>query len=842
MFPFETKPEKLRPFGIRNLNGTDERHGILHISSPQYDSTLKSHPDAVLTYVDEDDGETITVGSGLELEQRLEEPAARAAARVSSFRHSCACAQFDDQEVHLFNIKHTPKNVTVWKEHECCSSKSQGRRTDCSSRLSTAFGVRTTNFVPDEENHLELSSAVMHPELPLRKLLNPDFSKSTPRHEEESIEKSKTPITSSAIPAEYEARFTHGLEAMEKPLGMFADLLDSTAEILCKTAQKTRKADSSPIETFLGGMKNIITEVGQLGLEVLQAIEEDLIKTKQNDNTARSDRPPQTLERNSVTSQKPPFVQNRVSFATLNSEKSTMIDSQTEQEKIDSNPVQQEKLLKLFDPVYGHPSANNSSVTHILSSIQSLTCTPAPGQYDPLPKDISWASSTNEDLPQPVLPSNASSHQVPKPQQSFMEEAEELKIQESSIMDNDHANSEFLEKYPPLPSLRRAKTMESLNHPPKRSDWLCHKAALTRYPSISQLQSRDMTKAEEPAPYLAWKPPIIPASKVRKITSPKLWTDCESGPITQGVGQIDDSVSEEQARKDLPGAWPELKSEEAGILPVVNHPAQPDYIYMCQDGVVRARPPRPVSPALSCRNTSPPKDSFFPASFVRRANTVTASNPAARLSTPFDPITFNPSKGQAASISREGLPSSKRPALDTGPKRSQSLRNASRYEPSPRTLINEPTTSWTGFPASRPVPQVNAEATSSTSKGPQTRQAPSQTGAWPYPPVPKPSSQHPANRFPRSMRSEPNFAYPKPTPHRRGRGGQFPPPPSSTSKVDECVNSLRQMGYGKSNPNEAVRLNVYASAAAGDVIEAIEMIEDDRKAAEAMKLGTVRTL
>jgi hypothetical protein len=39
------------------------------------------------------------------------------------------------------------------------------------------------------------------------------------------------------------------------------------------------------------------------------------------------------------------------------------------------------------------------------------------------------------------------------------------------------------------------------------------------------------------------------------------------------------------------------------------------------------------------------------------------------------------------------------------------------------------------------------------------------------------------------------------------------------------------MGYGKTDANEASRLNVYAAAALGDVPDALDMIDEDRKAA-----------
>jgi len=41
------------------------------------------------------------------------------------------------------------------------------------------------------------------------------------------------------------------------------------------------------------------------------------------------------------------------------------------------------------------------------------------------------------------------------------------------------------------------------------------------------------------------------------------------------------------------------------------------------------------------------------------------------------------------------------------------------------------------------------------------------------------------------------------------------------------------MGYGN-NANELARLNVYAGAAAGNIEEAIEMIEEDREAAKEL--------
>jgi hypothetical protein len=68
----------LPPFRIRHLRASDNPAGpdlgddflssptydedaVITISEPEYDSLVSRHPEAVLTYLDEDDGEIITV-------------------------------------------------------------------------------------------------------------------------------------------------------------------------------------------------------------------------------------------------------------------------------------------------------------------------------------------------------------------------------------------------------------------------------------------------------------------------------------------------------------------------------------------------------------------------------------------------------------------------------------------------------------------------------------------------------------------------------------------------------------------------------------------------------------
>jgi len=65
----------------------------------------------------------------------------------------------------------------------------------------------------------------------------------------------------------------------------------------------------------------------------------------------------------------------------------------------------------------------------------------------------------------------------------------------------------------------------------------------------------------------------------------------------------------------------------------------------------------------------------------------------------------------------------------------------------------------------------------------------------------------------------------------RGRGNAPSSESSSTHAVRACVAHLQSMGYGASDVNERERLHVYASAAGGDVLEAVDMIEEERRAA-----------
>ncbi|KAJ0426313.1 hypothetical protein BJY00DRAFT_273425 [Aspergillus carlsbadensis] len=83
--------------------GPHRRHGPVQLSAADYDEIAYIHPQARLTYLDEDDGEMITVGSALELSQRLDEPAVLEA--DSGF----------PEPIHLFDIRRRRSVVDLWK-------------------------------------------------------------------------------------------------------------------------------------------------------------------------------------------------------------------------------------------------------------------------------------------------------------------------------------------------------------------------------------------------------------------------------------------------------------------------------------------------------------------------------------------------------------------------------------------------------------------------------------------------------------------------------------------------------------------------------------------------------
>ncbi|GKZ56379.1 hypothetical protein AnigIFM49718_001625 [Aspergillus niger] len=134
----------LKPFQIRDLHGSPShtpaegplastqpltrepsspraRRGIVQLSAPQYDDLASNHPRARLTYVDDDDGEIITVGSSLELSQRLDEPIDPATAPDPMPQAAIS------EPMHLFDIRRSNSITELWKKFQI---KQEGKDAD----------------------------------------------------------------------------------------------------------------------------------------------------------------------------------------------------------------------------------------------------------------------------------------------------------------------------------------------------------------------------------------------------------------------------------------------------------------------------------------------------------------------------------------------------------------------------------------------------------------------------------------------------------------------------------------------------------------------------------------
>ncbi|KAL4775300.1 hypothetical protein BDW60DRAFT_179834 [Aspergillus nidulans var. acristatus] len=86
--------------------GPQRPHGLVQITATDYDEIAHIHPQARLSYLDDDDGDIITVGSSFELAQRLEEPASHDT--NTGFPST----------IHLFDIRRTKSVIDIWRRYE----------------------------------------------------------------------------------------------------------------------------------------------------------------------------------------------------------------------------------------------------------------------------------------------------------------------------------------------------------------------------------------------------------------------------------------------------------------------------------------------------------------------------------------------------------------------------------------------------------------------------------------------------------------------------------------------------------------------------------------------------
>ena len=891
VMPDEKRPSSplLPPFGIRELNGPEAAPGVIQITGRQYTSTIRSQPDATLHYVDDDDGEIITVGSSLELQQRLDEPLKRPA------RPFLPSLCNDNEMMHIFDIQQSAGSLAVWRDHEAYSSKSLRAKSpvkdDTTSLQSPVSPISL-------EPHITIPPSLPtqpKPQTEVHLDTQPTSSpavKSTPNNSTKASPSLPAPPAHEQITAQIDQAFGSLCEGIQAQLEPLADFLETAADGLRKAAEKTAESDTTTIENVLAGFKGIWTELGQMSREFLDSIDEQLEKAQApKPKTPHDAEQPSASPKQAEPSPKLETASKRVSF----------IDSL-------SSPA---KRLSTGPPP--PPSVNNQVTERA---------------FGPSPSFNAWAQKPMFAYPPPRNP--------PTSKQSVQGESTR------SILDWESSDPDFSTRYPPLLSLplRKAKSVSGIHDKAlsqsSARDPLTAVSALSRFPTINQFeeQNRSNTKDEPPTVEQGETASATVSSNSPKPSTyvkPTVEDACHDSPRQS----TNTSSVKSQSRPlsawyptQLPGSWPEpkasdLQESQKAMLATKTGLAAHSSISPSPDDNM------PVKP-LSDRLSSPVSETYTRAPiFPRRHQTVSSTNPAARLNGPFDPLANFPSLQPRPQRSQPELKhphvnTSSRSAFETPdipgafPQRSRTVHHTERYKPQPqsgafnywrptlwenyignvanqslpslsplpkpgniRPAFQPPSTSSTlvhqqmfNLPPQRPTQPVAKPQPPTAQKwsrphlsySPPPWEKPMQTRTKPEPsvdlswarpdlsPSPPPSEKPipPTSRRSSSIvvplvrpeRSEPDLSSytirpVRPTvtvPTTRHSNSISSPPtrtPSAITAIEQCVQTLRSMGYGN-NANELARLNVYAGAAAGNIEEAIEMIEEDREAAKEL--------
>ncbi|KAJ5507874.1 hypothetical protein N7527_010017 [Penicillium freii] len=155
----------LKPFQIRNLRVSTQNQpeqladsrtptGVVQISATDYDDLASNHPRARLTYMDDDDDdETITVGSALELSQRLDEPL-----DINTQLESVELSPGDISPMHIFDIRRSNSVTELWKRFEDNVPKQDLNDKNGTQATSKAIVLEEQHEVP--VSHSTASSSV----------------------------------------------------------------------------------------------------------------------------------------------------------------------------------------------------------------------------------------------------------------------------------------------------------------------------------------------------------------------------------------------------------------------------------------------------------------------------------------------------------------------------------------------------------------------------------------------------------------------------------------------------------------------------------------------------------
>ena len=733
-----------------------------------------------------------------------------------------------------------------------------------------------------------------------------------------------TSDTGKVEPIRLDQIVTNALQGLDSHLGGFADFLQRTSNSFRDAADKTREADTSAVEGMLDGFRGILGEVGKIGRTMLQtldteatAIAKDIAASfaeeleNKNHGVVRRHDAEKCVPSTNCTYQVNRQAQAIIS--TLRSDVGNAIkpqDDATTSEQTaekDSVNITSQRCLedRLGASSNGGLDSNrpNAGDYHNLTPNRSILADAAV----PLPRiqveryrqqaeqvDLElFADSkappppcgTKENTPASTLPQTSRCQftlEQPLPSRRFGPPTTVVSASKAfpkpathmsnSILDLETSDPDFSVRYPPLMTLRRARTVGELNRrsmsPPRAV--ANTQTALSRYPSIDQLEKKREKKAPDAFTRLeeiraSWNGRDSIATKstvtkeegnpeasgaemaIKKAQQPVV-EDAEDIDLPAKTAQasnflaptekhtFDDELPQSSVKRSvslsdpipcsaqqLPGAWPETSIDNT----ISNPPPRNESSGAFFERMTRNRPFSGPNPTLDTPTDVRPLSGQRPSGYryvdpnrpldlyrrpdqiggLRRSQTVTASNPAARLTRPFDPMV--PSVVGTSDLDARSSMSGFRPSVPLFPRETVELPRRSGTERQHRRRQH-----WSERFAAAYRPPFDPFAPEESSASPRHQPPPPSFG-------------------PRPMRSVPQFhvgydpnTWGMASPARHSTT-ELPPP---RSKVDECVAQLRGMGFGASDPHEASRLNVYAGAAAGDVLQALDMIEEDRKA------------
>lgn len=828
----------LPPFSIRDLFEHSSEPSLISITAGQYRSTLESQPDAFLRYIDDDDGELVMIGSVYELEEKLQEEVKSDATSVRN--------PLDGELVHVFDIARSRASLARWRDY-------QGRSSEYFSSQ-----MQSSRLTQDAEGK------------------HKDFESLEQPHAEQVLTGNQSDDSAAVIADKI-------VTGLEFHLDGLASILHGAADTLQKAAQRTRDTDTSIVEDILTGVRGIFTEVGALGNDLLKTLDPDEVDAAVCPESGPVDR--SQIPHHKVT---PGFSTSSVSSRSSNSVSSfDLHENNTLPANVHTlNSRHRHQAAIPSTCSSAAKSAVEPCTTSILDGdaddlafaaryppLQSIRRTQnfgAPAQrYQPYasraqPETI-WTPFVS--APRRSDGSTADVSDLFRPLPGAWPEAKVETV--STLPASKESSGAFFnrmtgrmrqcdEESATKPSVlpHRANTTASANpasrlngpfNPDLPYPHLPRKTESFWRPAAEAMDSASTTKR----PKLTLKTPVPLSADANLhdlnygLTAPR--TDiglhrAHSVPHLISSSHADQSTSAREQMKPV-WAWParDPPSISAELSPILETTLPPNHSTNADGHTVpwyKIRPARThTSVASACTSKSTPRTcDLADTHTVREPAQGSTSVPSSQRSPPAN-IT-DPLSGHAM---WKRLEDRVRSHMDSGAFNLEAHFARQPYEPWPYV---HSTASHVGQSVGRMPTGTSASASTSNSNssgsggsssgqsqfvnhnsGLESRSSVVSTISQP---IFGSSDQSSSTSNPHAWAAQTDF-----TTHTMPAGSMEPTMYDSdkarNEKLDLCISQLRDFGYGCADPNLADRLIVYAVASDGDVLEAVDMIEEDRR-------------